>query len=177
MGLHVKRQTEQTVSVACRVRQDAKLKVTDSYQHVFLTKRSFPFVCLMAISEREPALISSLASVSCMALRSFREIRSGESTAQMNVAVSRNRRKAFASHRAWNSATASELRHTQVRPSRKASASSSVIGFHQSGLLMTTRPWSVPNLGLSVDAALVRTRSTTGVPPRQIVTGSPLPRL
>src|ERR1044071_9347348 len=38
---------------------------------------------------------------------------------------------------------------------------------------MTTRPFSVPNFGLSARLALVGTRSTTGTPRRQMVTFSP----
>src|SRR6266566_1290605 len=36
-----------------------------------------------------------------------------------------------------------------------------------------TLPLSVPNLGLSLLAVVVRTKSTTGTPRRQMVTGSP----
>jgi hypothetical protein len=55
----------------------------------------------------------------------------------------------------------------------KASASSSVMGFHQSGSLILIRPFSVPNFGFFRLEALVRTMSTVGTPRRQIVTVSP----
>jgi hypothetical protein len=48
------------------------------------------------------------------------------------------------------------------------------VGFHQSGLWITTRPLRVPNFGPSVLVRWFGTKSTTGTPRRQMVTTSPL---
>src|SRR5690348_6616180 len=62
----------------------------------------------------------------------------------------------------------------QERPSSKASTSSSSIGSHHLGSWITSLFFRVPNFGVSRIDFAVRTMSTTGLPRRQIVTGSPL---
>ena len=118
-------------------------------------KSSLPRACLMAISESEMELSSSLASLCWRERIALVEMRPGEAVAQMKAAVSSRRR-------------------TQMRPSINCSSSASLIGFHQSGSCTLTRPANVPNAGFSEGAAVVGTRSTTGVPRRQMVTRSPL---
>jgi len=125
-------------------------------------------VLLMAISESEIALISSIASLFSNAALAFLGMRSGESTAQMNVTVSSSRRVLVFLSMCRMSCCCYSSDVPNI-----ASTSSCDIGCHQFGSLILILPRSVPNLGFWRLLLSVRTRSTTGTPRRQIVTGSP----
>src|SRR5215469_11278575 len=88
---------------------------------------SLPLADLMAISDREIALISRTADSLRKADIAPRESWAGELVAHRNVTVSRRIR-------------------IQGR-SKKASSSWSVIGFHQLGSWIMILPLRVPNLG------------------------------
>jgi hypothetical protein len=106
-------QIEETERMLRPIRHDPQSQISDACDRVCLAQRQLPPGLFNGNLGQETTLISRTALDFRTADMAARERRSGVLTAQMKVTVSR-------------------MSRMRQRPSRRASTSSSVIGFHQS---------------------------------------------